>query len=221
MGSLIGHKSIGEWLDRLFKGQKFPPTEFHARVLVILDRVFGGLHNSPMRRMSDGLVEVEPGAVFVRCPEMTNLATFDGSRMTKLVVLAHHFAIRVELCLEGRTLWLHFHERCRAEAGDMTRLFDRHPFLEEAAAEILKGLESYRVEAERASTDAQGSGVDAERAGGAGVPGESCAAVEAGATEQDGKNKKHVTYRGDRIDQVDGVHAAGDGPVDLRSEVTG
>lgn len=164
------------YLVRLFKERSDSPTEFHARVLVILDRAFGGLYNSPLARAiyRKGQVRVGPDAMYIRWQGFTTMASNDARLMTSLVVLARHFAIRVELSLEGRALWLRFHERRRE--GSFWR---RHPFLEESAAEILKGLEGYRVEVEGSSIAAQGSGaVDAgPNAAGSGVPAGSCAAV--------------------------------------------
>lgn len=62
------------------------------------------------------------------------LSTFDNSLLTRLVFLAHHLALRVEVTAAAPNLLrLTFHQRRREG-----RIFERHPSLQEAVAAFEK-----------------------------------------------------------------------------------
>lgn len=61
-----------------------------ARMLAVLDSIFCGLHHLPhghATRYGLGLRVTYPG----------DFATFDGDTMTRAVLAAHHFAVRVSV----------------------------------------------------------------------------------------------------------------------------
>lgn len=103
-------------------------------VAMILDKVFGGIHNVPLTKAP---VAWEDDYVVHVTLSWQTLTTVDDSRLTMLVVLAHDNALRLQISAKAANhIELMFHQRQRAGS-----LFQRCPTLEESAARVrgLKG----------------------------------------------------------------------------------
>lgn len=97
-------------------------SPFQKTCMQILGIVGGGIYNAPISwdRIAWG------GDLFLEVPWRCELATFDGSKLTYLVYLAHECCVRVSI--SPRTfhhLTIRFHPRCRDG-----RLSRRHPDME-------------------------------------------------------------------------------------------
>ncbi len=124
------------WLKANLKYLK-PGTEiskFGERVADLLGELFYGIYyldNSTLRRAdwsNNCWIEISF--------RPNGMSTYDYDYLTRLVFLAHHLAIRVEVdpC-NMRYIQLRFHPRDRE--GDYAR---RHPFLDEAVARFKKDV---------------------------------------------------------------------------------
>ena len=112
------------------------PDEFKAKVERILSAVFGGLHRIPNKikwavnasfQMAEILI---PG----------DLATWDFSNLTVLVLAAHEEAIRVSLsACNFRYMRLMMHPRLREGC-----ISQRHPTIDEAVAMFRRGKSGVR-----------------------------------------------------------------------------
>jgi len=124
------------WLREFFDGASRrglqPPSALGADVADLLGVVFGGLYHLRERV----LVKVDwhdERSIAVVVPD--GLATFDGSTLTALVVIAHDACLRLEVSAPRRsTLELRFWRRARD--GGVSK---RHPRLEEHVASIRQG----------------------------------------------------------------------------------
>ena len=95
----------------------------------LLAGVFGGLHNVPGK--------IKDKKYLIEVAVDSQLATFDSSRLTKLVFLAHDLCVRVELIpCNFQRLRIHISERKRG--GGMS---EGHPTLEEHYRKHLKQME--------------------------------------------------------------------------------
>jgi hypothetical protein len=135
--------SGADWLrenlkyDPRTRGKELSPLA--RKVADILGQVYGGLYHLPDVTSQRWF---EPHGVFVRLHAGHELASFDGSELTALVVLCHDAAIRFAVsvqrvrrrCEETRrsyvqsVLALSFHQRRHGEG----HLFERHPTMDEA-----------------------------------------------------------------------------------------
>lgn len=106
-----------------------PLTPAEERAARVLARTYQGLHHvtywHKRRRCGNGIaVSVGP-----------DLATFDWSVLTRLVIAAHDECVRVEIVPGGpRLLTLLLHPRIREGSSS-----DRHPTMEEAVAAMRAG----------------------------------------------------------------------------------
>jgi len=67
-----------------------------------------------------------------------DLSTFDWNRLTRLVLLAHRDAVRIEMASSGpRMVKIIAHQRAHKPDG---RIYERHPSLTDLIAEIEKML---------------------------------------------------------------------------------
>lgn len=113
----------GEWL----KQQGVEVSPFGLRVADLLGYLYRGLYHLDVE--SKGTWG-ESRHIEVKLDR--EMSTFDDSRLTELVLLAHHMAIRVVLKpLSSRTVKLIFHERKRG--GDW---WEKHPTIQEAVAKF-------------------------------------------------------------------------------------
>lgn len=108
-------------------------SPFGGRVAQVLDVAWAGLYHVDLRCLrkvdwsSDDLIDLTIGGGH-------ELATYDGSQLTLLVVLAHDQAIRLSIRAGGfRGLTLRFHPRQRPG-----NVFTGHPSLERASAWVLE-----------------------------------------------------------------------------------
>lgn len=98
---------------------------FRERVDKLRDAVYGGLHNAPRK--------IHDETRMVWWTDSGDLATFDGERLTRLVIAAHDLCLRVSIenggprCLSVR-VWP------RERTG---KRWQRHPRLEEVLAELM------------------------------------------------------------------------------------
>lgn len=96
-------------------------TDDHWRCACLLSRVFGGFHHmKEVKQRADGVSAIV---------HQHDLATFDFSHLTALVILAHQRCIRVAICTAGMRLEVRAYPRVRV--GTM---YERHPTLEEAVS---------------------------------------------------------------------------------------
>lgn len=105
----------------------FQPNE---QLRAFVSDLFGGLHHAP----NESKWKWEsPTQVSMTC-RADGWATFDGEMLTRLVLLAHARAVRVELSPRGPGyLELRFSQRKREGA-----MHERHPTIEQAIAEHVK-----------------------------------------------------------------------------------
>jgi hypothetical protein len=102
-------------------------TDFQAKVMDILGMVYGGIYNAPIAWDAVQWCGWGGDAIGVPVGDR-DLATFDGSALTRLVFLCHEARIRCEVRVNGpRGFLLAFWQRV-AEGGTATR----HPNIEEA-----------------------------------------------------------------------------------------
>ena len=97
--------------------------------------IFGGAHHviGKVKAFGEGIM------VNQRCL----MSTFDPSRLTLAVVLAHDRCIRYEIAPSGPgMLRLILHKRKSREG----RMYDRHPTLEDTVNKIRKSYENERVQ---------------------------------------------------------------------------
>jgi hypothetical protein len=98
------------------------------RVADLLGYLFCGIYH--IRTTVERTDWTNPQHIAATLPPRVTLATFDGGDLTKLVFLAHHMCLRVEIEPAGpRCLRLLFHQRQRGG-----NLYERHPTLAEAVA---------------------------------------------------------------------------------------
>jgi hypothetical protein len=103
-------------------------TPFHCRIFDILGMTFGGIYNAPISW--DAVQWNGWGREAIAVPVRSDLATWDGMALTRLVFLCHEARIRCEVRPNGpHHLLLAFWQRA-AEGCTATR----HPDLDEAVA---------------------------------------------------------------------------------------
>lgn len=97
---------------------------FEDRAVQLLSRVFRGMHHV------NGLKKVSPR--HWTCLTLADLSTFDFDTLTRLVLAAHQYCIRVSITQGGpRRLKIELHERGKRD-GDSA--WERHPDIREALA---------------------------------------------------------------------------------------
>ena len=96
---------------------------FDDRAMLLLVVFYGGKHHVPIidRDRVDGSWVVQ---------HHFEISTFDNSELTKLVLLAHHFGVRVSLKAsdEGPDILISLSERCERDGAP----WDMHPTMETA-----------------------------------------------------------------------------------------
>ncbi len=96
------------------------------KVEAVLDEVYNGLHHLPNKLKDHGH--------YFELNHYGDLATFDFSQLTILVLAAHKYCVRVSVKSSGRGLVkLLFHDRKRE--GSMSQ---RHPTIEDAIEQYRK-----------------------------------------------------------------------------------
>lgn len=97
---------------------------FAEKIELFIDYVFGGRHRT---------FAVEQKEVCYYIKFWDNLATWDGNKLTKIVVAAHDLGLRVDAEPNGmRGMRLMVHNRALREG----RTMERHPTLEQHLEEI-------------------------------------------------------------------------------------
>lgn len=101
------------------------------KVRCVVDFVWGGEHH--LRR----LVEKNAGFFWQAVP-FGSLATFDDSKLTRLVLACHVYCVRAEIEGNGpRGIRVLFHNR----KGRVGSMYERHPTIAEALAAAGVGIE--------------------------------------------------------------------------------
>jgi len=100
----------------------------------VIARAFGGVHNVPSWKRRQ--VCTTTGGLKISIPVGGSMATYDGDRLTRLVIAAHDECVRFEI-IGGTprymTCWFHVRE---GRIGDS--MWQRHPTMEVALAKIRK-----------------------------------------------------------------------------------
>lgn len=112
------------------KGEQLSPIAYQA--LYILSRLYAGLHHCPdvLHRVKKG---VWSNPHWFECTIDCELATWDFSKLTLLVILAHDMCVRVSIKGCGpRCMKLMFHPR----KGREGRMSERHPTIEQAIVHV-------------------------------------------------------------------------------------
>lgn len=104
----------------------------HADAVAFFSELYGGAHHIPGPSYN-GAANVRPCGHGWYVNSSADLATFDGSTLTRLVLLAHARCVRAEVSPAMRYLRIAIHPRVR-EGGGMRR----HPTIEEAI--VLQGV---------------------------------------------------------------------------------
>ena len=95
---------------------------FEQRATAIINWAFGGMHHLRKEPVKKKL----PWGEFWKLLIYENdLGSFDHSHLTKLVICAHHYAVRVSVTPAGKYLAVELHERDRGAEGQSRR----HPEL--------------------------------------------------------------------------------------------
>lgn len=106
-----------------------PESEIERRAYVVLARVYYGIHHV------DGWTRRQSDEHSVRVTVCGELATFDGSELTRLVIAAHDECVRVSVRpLAPRYLEILFSWRTRPGRFVEAWSYDTHPTLEHAVA---------------------------------------------------------------------------------------
>lgn len=138
---LVGHD---KWLEEVLKMSK-PTLKMSAlgRVVAnIIGCTFGGLHHLSYNALTHRRVKWDATGHIVIMFD-TTMATIDDSRLTKLVVLCHDQAIRLEINAAGhRYFKLLFHPRYSRER---IHEFYNHPTIEEQIERYRTSYEVFRA----------------------------------------------------------------------------
>lgn len=124
----------GEELARWRTDEGLQTSELGVKVATIVGAVWQGLHHFPTKdcqRYHRLTLWAEERHIRIVLDKGRSLATWDGSHLTALVILAHEFCVRLDI--EAATigaLALNFHPR-DGRAGSTMR---RHPDIAEAVA---------------------------------------------------------------------------------------
>lgn len=108
-----------------YKKQEGPISSLAEKALVVISRLYGGLHNMPWEHKEkfDYYDNQHVSIIW-----FGGMATFDSDKLTTLVFLAHELALRIEVSPRAfRYLKISFWER----KGRTGSLFDRHPSIDE------------------------------------------------------------------------------------------
>lgn len=106
-----------------------PQSEIERRAYVVLSRVYYGIHHV------DGWTRRKTDEHSVRVTVYGELATYDGSELTRLVIAAHDECVRVAVQpLAPRFLEILFSSRTRPGRFLEAFSYDTHPTLEHAVA---------------------------------------------------------------------------------------
>lgn len=94
-------------------------TEDQQYIIDCIAAVFGGAHHLPrIQEWGTGIAFSHSGS----------LATYDGSTLTALVVMAHKKAIRIDIGSSGtRMVRIMAHRRKHEKAGEKLAWHERHP----------------------------------------------------------------------------------------------
>jgi hypothetical protein len=98
-------------------------SEIGKKALTMMSILYRGLHNAPVNQLE----KIDWGnTYYISLKTFLPLATYDNDALTTLVLLAHDYAVRVEVkpC-NFHYLEIQFHQRKRD--GD---LYSRHPTIE-------------------------------------------------------------------------------------------
>lgn len=114
--------------DWIRQALKVEPSPLGATVADLLGVVYGGIYNAPINHRKVAWTDPE----WIEVAAYGSLDTYDGNRLTKLVLLAHALCVRVEVnpC-NMRYLKLCFSPRLR-DGGT----WKRHPTIDQAVAEF-------------------------------------------------------------------------------------
>lgn len=100
-------RSGAEWIKQTFQTEMSP---LGGNVANLLDKVFKGIYHLDMGKLE----KVDWGDPYVVSVQLyyQNLATFDNDYLTRLVVLAHDYCLRLDISAATiKTLELMFHQR--------------------------------------------------------------------------------------------------------------
>lgn len=115
--------SGAEWIKAALSVREMSPLG--EAVANLLDNVFVGIYHLDDNKLR----KVDWGDTYVVCVQLScqSLSNFDNNNLTKLVVLAHDYCLRLDISARTvRTLELMFHARQRQ--GDLMR---RMPTMEQ------------------------------------------------------------------------------------------
>lgn len=102
-----------------------PLSSVATKALTIISYLEGGLHHVSWKQRENFQYFDEHSFIYKR---FGNMATYDSSELTTLVVLCHELAVRVEISSQGfRYTRMLFTERVR----DSPKMYERHPSIDE------------------------------------------------------------------------------------------
>ncbi len=102
-----------------------------GRIMSIVHR---GLHHAP---------DIKDFGSWCEVNEFQDMSTCDSDLLTRLVILAHEEAVRIEATSSGpRMVKFLFHERRRGDVNEMS-VSHRHPSIEEAVANVRTAVERF------------------------------------------------------------------------------
>lgn len=126
--------SLQQNIDWIEKQYPVKVSKFMKEVLSIMDETFRGLHHTDCMSQWKGTDYCRTRSIIY---EYTHgeLATYDGSELTRLVILCHERGIRLAISVDqngkrrNRSLMLLFSNRMGNRSG---KLYDRHPTIYQA-----------------------------------------------------------------------------------------
>ena len=133
MNAINTDHSGADWVrDCLVHGEL---SELGQQVADLLGVVWRGIYHIDQKRLKE-IDWQNPHYIRLRCP--SDLSTFDFDLLTRLVVLAHDMAVRIEVRpLSNRYLEILFHPRSREGDG-----MHRHPTMEEAVRHVREAYQT-------------------------------------------------------------------------------
>jgi hypothetical protein len=131
---------MGAGADRVLMHRTGPMlSPLGAKVADLLDAVWAGLYHLPPS-LIDRVEWDDPYVITAVVPDHA-LATYDFDLLTRLVVLCHDAALRLEIgSANPRSVRLTFHQRKRTG-----RISERHPTMEEAVCGIRGDYSALRL----------------------------------------------------------------------------
>ena len=110
-------------------------SEIGAKTAIILTKLFQGMHHIPKSQIEKMNWEHDR---FLSFTYGGSMATFDGNMLTRLVILAHEYKVRVEITpCNFKYFTINFHNRINRNG----RYYERHPTVKDAGLDKVEVIQ--------------------------------------------------------------------------------